>query len=442
MKTVALGSQDLPNERSAAHGSLAYAWYVLILLTLIATINVVDRQIMSLLAQSVKVELGLSDSQLGIILGPGTGFVFALTGIPISRLADRSSRKWVISGCLLFFTIASSICALVGNFVQLLLARVAVAAGESGTLPASQSLVSSLFPRNRLTMALSVLLGAHALGTLIAFAAGGHAAQAFGWRMAFLVVSAPGILVLLLFTVTVRDERIPAWTGPALAPIRATTLGPIKFLWSRPAYRNTCFAYALYMVGTYSILLWMPAYFARAFGLPTATIGWIMGIAVGVVGLGGSLLLGIVTQRLAARDLRWNLWAVGIAAVLGLPFLWATLLSTDLKIVFLIGLVPALICNFHQGPSITIIQRLAPLEMKSEASAFAILVVSLIAGSIGPLVAGVLSDLLHARFGSDSLRYTFLLMSLCWPAAAYFYWRAGRTVLTSVADVDTGAGQI
>src|ERR1700741_3931689 len=95
---------------------------------------------------------------------------------------------------------------------------------------------------------------------------------------------------------------------------------------------------------------------------------------------------------------------------LGRPFLWATLLSTDLPTVLLIGMVPALICNFHQGPSSTIIQSLAPPQMKSEASAMCILIISIIAGSLGPLAAGMLSDLLHSRFGADSLRYVFLIM--------------------------------
>jgi predicted MFS family arabinose efflux permease len=420
--------------------SSPYAVYVLILLTVIATVNVVDRQVMSLLAQSVKVELGLSDSQLGIIMGPATGLVFAIAGIPLARLADRKSRKWVIGGCLFFFSFASAACGFVNNFVQLLVARVSVAAGEAGTLPASQSLISGLFPRSRLTIALSVLVSAHAVGTLIAFVAGGYAVAHFGWRDAFLVISAPGLVVCALFLFTVRDHKLVKPPRPA-AVDGVKPVGTLRYLWSRPAYRNTCFAYALYMVGTYSILLWMPAYFSRSFGLETKTIGWIMGIAVGVFGFFGGMALGWLTQRFAVRDMRWNLWAVGLAALGGLPFLWATLLSTDLTMVFLIGMVPALICNFHQGPSITIIQSLAPPEMKSEASALCILIISIIAGSLGPLAAGVLSDLLNATYGADSLRYVFLIMSLCWPASAFLYWRASRTLhagLASVADRRNG----
>jgi predicted MFS family arabinose efflux permease len=418
-----------------------YAVYVLILLTVIATINVVDRQVMSLLAQSVKHDLGLTDSQLGIIMGPATGLVFAIGGIPLARLADRTSRKWVIGGCLLFFSFASTACGFVANFVQLLFARISVAAGEAGTLPASQSLISGLFPRRRLTIALSVLVAAHAVGTLIAFVAGGYAASHFGWRSAFLVISAPGLAICLLFALTVRDSRLERGPKTIVAQGQARPVGTIRFLWSRPAFRNTCFAYALYMVGTYSILLWMPAYFARSFGLDTKMIGWIMGIAVGGFGFGGGMALGWVTQRLAIRDMRWNLWAVGAAALIGLPFLWATLLSTNLTMVFLIGMVPALICNFHQGPSSAVIQSLAPPQMKSEASAMCILIISIIAGSLGPLAAGMLSDLLHSRFGADSLRYVFLIMSLCWPASAFFYWRASRTLhagLATVADRRNG----
>lgn len=427
-------SQDsLRVEAPADPVATNYSYYVLILLTVIATVNVVDRQVMSLLAQSVKQELDLTDSQLGLIMGPATGLVFAVAGIPLARLADRTSRKWVIGGCLFFFSFASAACGLVTSFLQLLVARISVAAGEAGTLPASQSLISGLFPRSRLTIALTFLAGSHAIGTLIAFVAGGYVASHFGWRDAFIIISAPGLAVLLLFIFTVRDHRLPKRAKTEATDSKR--VGTLRFLWSRPSFRNTCFAYALYMVGTYSILLWMPAYFSRSFGLDTRTIGWIMGIAVGIFGFSGSLLLGWFTQRLAIRDMRWNLWAVALAAVAGLPFLWATLLSTNLTMVFVIGLVPALICNFHQGPSITVIQSLAPPEMKSEASALCILIISIIAGSLGPLAAGMLSDLLHSSFGADSLRYVFLIMSLCWPAAAFFYWRASRTLKAGLATV-------
>jgi predicted MFS family arabinose efflux permease len=415
--------------------SAPYAWYIVVILTLIATINVVDRQLMSLLAQTTKIALHLTDSELGLVLGPATGLVFAIAGIPIARVADSFSRKWVIAICLLAFTIASVACGAVTNFTQLFAARVAVATGESGTLPASQSLISGLFPRGRTTVPLAVLFGAHCVGTFIAFVAGGLIATLFDWRHAFFVISAPGLLIWLLLVLTVPNIRNPKReAGPR--PARGAINGNLRFLWSRPAFRNTTFAFAFYMLGSYSILVWMPAFLTRSFALKSVSVGWIMGLSVGGLGFLGSVALGWIAQRLAARDARWPLWTVALAGLCGTPFLWATLVSHNLPLFLVLGVIPALVCNFHQAASNTIIQALASPSMKSEASALTLLIVSVLAGSIGPLLVGVLSDMLRTSLGPEALRYVFLLLSLSWPTAALFYWRASLTLHRDLATIE------
>jgi MFS family permease len=226
--------------------------------------------------------------------------------------------------------------------------------------------------------------------------------------------------------------------APVKPPARApgSAMATLRFLWSRRAFRNTAFAYALYMLGSYSIVIWMPAFLARGFGLGSVKVGWIMGISVGGLGFAGSLALGWLTQILAARDLRWTLWTVALAGLCGTPFLWATLVSTSLPVFLILGVIPALVCNFHQAASNSIIQSLAPPDMKSEASALTLFIVSLIAGSGGPLVVGLLSDQLRESFGASSLRYVFLMLSLSWPAAAFFYWRASRTLHDDLKTVE------
>jgi predicted MFS family arabinose efflux permease len=309
-----------------------------------------------------------------------------------------------------------------------------VAGAESGTSPASQSIISSLFPRSRLTFALCVLMSANCLGTLIAFVVGGQVAARFYWRNAFFIVSAPGLLLCALLAMSIpRLRRAPA-SGPTGAGLRFWNTA--RFLWSRPSYRNTSIAYSLYMTSSYSVLLWTPAMLTRSFGIGSTEVGWIMGMAVGVVALAGSLILGWITQRLAIRDMRWNLWAVGLAAVIATPFMWAMLMTTSLPLFLLIGLAPLFVFHFHTGTSLTVIQSLAPTGMKSEASAIALLISSVISGSLGPFLAGVLSDVLHPYVGAQSLRYVFLLFSLCWPAAAWFYWRASQTLNQDLARVE------
>jgi MFS family permease len=401
------------------------AAYTLAILTTIATVNIVDRQLMSLLAQPVKLEMGLSDSQLGIILGPATGLLFLFLGIPLARLADRTSRKGVIAICLFFFSLATAACGLVTNFVQLLVARICVAAGEAGTLPASQSIVSDMFPPDRRTFALSALTSATCLGTFLAFVIGGYLTDIVGWRVLFLLIGVPGLLVCAIFMLTTRERVRETRTAAASAQSIAKSL---TFLWSQRAFRRVCYAYSTYMTGALTIILWMPAFFARSYGLGSASIGLVMGLSIGVMGFCGSYIFGWIAQRLARRDFRWNLWAVALAALCGTPFLWSMLFTSNLTLVFLLGAVPALICNFHQAPSIAVIQSLTPPEMRSEASALILTISSVVAASIGPFLAGAISDLMTARLGDESLRYSLGIVALTWPLAAFLFWWAARSI--------------
>jgi len=426
---------------SSEHGALSSrlpngAKYTLGILTAIATINIVDRQLMSLLAQPVKLEMGLSDSQLGIILGPATGLLFLFLGVPLARLADRTSRKKVIGACLLFFSLATAACGLVTSFLQLLIGRICVAAGEAGTLPASQSIVSDMFAPERRTFALSVLTSATCLGTFIAFVIGGYLTAAFGWRLVFIMIGIPGLLLWAVFMSLTRERVRPESTAPAVS---GSMLKSLAFLWSGRPFRRVCYAYSVYMTGSLTIILWLPAFFARSYGLGSETIGLIMGLSIGVLGFAGSYLFGWLAQWMAIRNFRWNLWAVGLAALCGTPFLWSMLFVSDLTWLLVLGVLPALICNFHQAPCIAVIQTLTPQRMRSEASALILTISSVVAASVGPFLAGWISDMMTLRMGDESLRYSLGIVSLAWPLAAVLFWWAARSLPSDGGDMETAA---
>ena len=405
--------------------------YTLALLTAIATVNIIDRQVMSLLVQPVKAEMGLSDSQIGVLLGPATGLLYLVLGVPLARLADSHGRKKVIATCLAFFSVASATCGLVTGFGQLLVARIAVAAGEAGTLPASQSIVSVLFPPARRTLALSALTSATCLGTFIAFIGGGFLTSSFGWRATFLILSAPSLLLLLLYVTTTREPAPIDLSGRKRPPLWRS----LRILWSNRAYRRVCYAYSSYMTGSLTLVLWMPALLARSYGLNSKAVGLIMGIAVGVIGFAGSYIFGWLAQRAARSDIRWNLWMVGVAATVATPFLWVMLSVHNLRLVLLLGVIPALVCNFHQAPSIAIVQALVPLRMRSEASALILTISSVLAASVGPLLAGVMSDMMAHAAGAESLRVVLLALSCIWPIGAILFWSAARAVTAELPAI-------
>ena len=187
--------------------SPAYLRYALGLLCVVYVVNFVDRQVLSILLQSIKEDLGLSDLQLGLLSGTAFGLFYATLGIPIARLADRSSRKGVIAVCLAIWSAMTALCGTASGFATLLRYRVGVGVGEAGGSPPAHSMISDYFPPERRASALGVFSLGVPLGILVGFLAGGWLDEALGWRKAFIVVGLPGVLLAAVVALTLREPQ-------------------------------------------------------------------------------------------------------------------------------------------------------------------------------------------------------------------------------------------
>lgn len=385
--------------------SKVYRNYVLVMLTLVYVFNFIDRQLLVILQESIKKELDLSDTQLGLL----SGFTFALfyvtMGIPIARLADKGNRRNIVAISLGLWSIMTAFSGWARNFVQLLLARVGVGVGEAGGSPPAHAMISDYFPPGQRATALSFYSAGLYAGVLVGFLMGGYLNEQLGWRTAFFVLGLPGALFSLLFYITVKepvrgatDHRREVEEGHSLFQV-------VRLLYSKKTFVYLSLASGLHAFCIYGLFNWEPSFLSRLHGMQNAEIGIALGLIFGCTGALGTFAGGLVTDSLGRSDKRWYLKAPAYAILASIPFVAGTLFlhSTSLSLVCL-G-----ICSFlystYLGPVIAVCHFLVPASMRALTSAVLFLVINLIGLGFGPLVVGMISDLLSATLGVESLRW-------------------------------------
>ena len=246
--------------------------YVLVLLTLVYTFNFIDRQLLSILQESIKVELLLSDSQLGLL----TGFAFALfyvsAGVPIARFADRSNRRNIVAASIGLWSFMTAISGFVQNYAQLLAARVGVGVGEAGGSPPSHSIVSDIFPPERRASALSFYSTGVNLGILFGFLFGGWLNEFFGWRIAFMVVGIPGIVLALIVRATIHEPVRGLIENKTASKEQVPFKEVVTVLWQRKTFRHLAFASGLNAFAGYGTANWLASFFIRSHEMTTGEL--------------------------------------------------------------------------------------------------------------------------------------------------------------------------
>lgn len=417
---------------------LAYKHYLLGLLTVVAAFNFIDRYILSLLLEPIKQDLQLSDSQLGLLTGFAFALFYAAAGIPIARWADRGNRNTIISGTTALWSVMVVLCGVVGNFTQLLLVRVGVAVGEAGCLPPAQSLITDYFDRNERPRAMSLFWLSAPISVIIGFLGGGWLAEAVGWRMTFIVMGVPSILLAILVKLTLREPRLKQKSTTATAQPSFKTV--LNTLWRQHSFRNVVIAFCVaYFFGT-GIVQWIPTFFMRSHGMETGDLGTWLAVVFGVGGLFGTYLGGVFASRYAAGKEALQMRGVALVFVLlGLLYVQIYLSSDKYHALALMAAL-GIISTLPNGPIFSAIQSVVTDRMRSVALALVFLWANLIGLGLGPLAVGVLSDLLTSMFGQESLRYALLLFSPGYLWAAYYYWKAAKTIEVDIEQVESEVG--
>ena len=415
----------------AATPSKSYRRYVLVVLTLVYALNFIDRQILVILQESIKVDMDLSDSQLGLL----TGFAFAIfyvsVGIPIARWADIGNRRNIVSLAIAVWSGMTALSGLTQNFWQLLMARIGVGVGEAGGSPPSHSSISDYYPPEQRGSALSFYSTGVYLGILFGFLIGGWINSQFGWRAAFFVVGIPGFLVALLVRLTIREPVRGGLDGRALeAP--ATFGETLRTLREFGSFRLFAIAAGLNAFSSYGIGNFMPSFLIRSHDFTSMQVGTSLALITGIGGAMGTYFGGVLADRYGANDKRWYLWIAAIPGACSVPLMLSAVFVADPRLTLACLFFATMLGAFYLGPTIAISHNLVSPSMRAMASAILFFILNLIGLGMGPLVVGMISDALAPAYGSESLRYSLGIVSLINLVSATLFILAARKLLSDL----------
>ena len=400
-----------------------YRNFVLMMLTLVYVFNFVDRQLIVILQESIKKDLNLSDTQLGLLSGFTFAIFYVTLGIPIARLADMTNRKNTVAASLGLWSVMTAFSGLARNFIQLLLARIGVGVGEAGGSPPAHAMISDYFPPEKRSTALSIYSTGIYFGILIGFLMGGYLNQHLGWRSAFFVVGIPGIIFSILFYASVKEPRRAATDVNPTATSGSQSFGKVlKHLYSSNTFVYLALATGLHVFCIYGLVNWAPSFLTRLHGMRSSEIGATLGPILGFGGAIGSFAGGFLTDRFGRKDRRWYLKLPAYAIMLSILFAAGTIFLSSKSLSLICLGCCASLQSTYLGPSIAVAHSLVPASMRSITSAVLFFVLNLIGLGLGPLAVGMISDQLAPTLGNESLRWAMSIIIVIGAVSAILFF--------------------
>ncbi|QNO27710.1 MFS transporter [Sphingopyxis sp. OPL5] len=432
-------TSDTITPDTARPASMPYG--ALFLLMTVYAFNMLDRQIVTILVEPMKADLGLADWQIGMISGLAFALFYTLLGIPLARIADRGNRVGMIAIALAVWSGFTALCGLARNFTELLLARIGVGVGEAGCTPAAHSLITDYVPREQRGRALALYSLGVPVGSLAGLVLGGILLATLGWRAAFLIAGVPGILLAIIVWFTLDEPRkraitpqTPAAPHMPLGQVLATLRGLPSF-WLI-SFGTAMGAFGYYGQASFFGSLYMRTHvagidaLAASWGVPsTVFLGLSLGLIVGFVGMVGTFVGGQLADRAARRGIRGYTLVPSTSLVIAAPlFAGAALAPTvSLSFAFLSGAIFVHALNY--GSVFASVQTLVPARVRAMAAAVQLFVTNAIGLALGPLFVGIASDLLAPSLGSEQgLRVAMALVALPLAIGSLLFWLAGRRI--------------
>ena len=405
-------SHDTTPAGAAARTSTVARRTTLIVLTLIATVQFFDRALMVVVMEPIKSEFALSDSQLGLLAGFSYAAAFALAGIPLGWVADRTNRRNLLALLLAVWSALVALAGSAGSFAALVATRVGIGAADAGGQPCSVSTIADLYPRDKRAGAVAVFYVGVPLGMLLGFMAGGFIAAQYGWRTGFYVAAVPGVvltLALLLFTREPRRGAADVGAHDALPPSLGATL---RFMRGQSSLMLIMAASVLVTASSSAMMSWIGSLLVRSHGLTLQQVGLVTALCMGGVGALGNLASGALADRLTRRDARWQLGVplVGIGAALPLGLAYLALGPRDTALAVALVIAFGFFIAWWVAPSYAALSLVVAPARRGTANAMLMLAGAVGGGGIGPVLTGAVSDLLAGHVSGDPLRWALALM--------------------------------
>lgn len=407
---------------------------------LIAILNYVDRTVLAVLQVPIKAELDLSDTQMGLLLGIAFAFVYSFAGLPIGLAADRFDRKRILVGALGLWSALTGAAGFAANFATLAVCRAGVALGEAAGSPITYAIISDMFPKERRSTVVGFLATALPIGMFVGLAGAGQLETWFGWRATLVIIGGIGILlvpVAALFLMDPPRKHLTQAGGP-----RAFTINELlHFAWNVRTFRYTLIAASLHIFTLHTVLAWNVPFYVRTYELELRDAGFILACLAGIGGVLGSFGGGWLADRGAVRDARWPLWVQAIASACFVPLAFGQYVAPTLGGSVAAGVGATIMLNVYVGPLVAVTQGLTPSRGRTLVAAFVVFIINIGGMSLGPVLAGVISDQITPPANLLPIQLAMIVALLGAVLAVPFYLIAGRHAQADYAAFEQAQGR-
>jgi predicted MFS family arabinose efflux permease len=402
---------------------------VLIVLTLIATVQFFDRALMVVILEPLKQEFSLTDAQLGFLSGFSYAAAFALAGIPFGWMADRGNRRNLLAALLAIWSALVAFAGSANSFMALVLTRVGIGAADAGGQPCSVSIISDLYPTQRRASAVAIFFVGVPLGMASGFIVGAIVAGQLGWRTAFYVAAAPGVLLTILLLLLVKEPKRGASDGLQESKDNAPPLSEtFAFMRSQKSLVYLMAASVLVTASSSAMMSWIGSLLVRVHGLSLENVGMLTGLCMGGFGAIGTIVFGWVADRQGAKDMRNQPRMMAIAAaVIAISGTAVSLLPTVLGAAISLALFASMVAGLN-GPTYALTQSLVRVRMRGTSMSTLVVLLNLIGVGVGPALAGILSDQFAAAFGAESVRWAMVCVLMMNIPAVVLFVRCAHTI--------------
>tara|TARA_B110000305_G_scaffold4723_1_gene4595 strand:+ start:2251 stop:3585 length:1335 start_codon:yes stop_codon:yes gene_type:complete len=412
-----------------------YSWYVVAVLMFAYTVAFIDRQILSLLIQPIKEDLGVSDTQIGLLAGLAFAIFYSFIGIPIAKLADTKNRVSIISVGVALWTLMTALCGLTKTYFFLFLARIGVGVGEAALSPAAYSMIADYFPKEKLGRAIGIYVIGLYLGAGIALLVGSAVISIVSsmppislpmygvikpWQLTFLLVSIPGILVLLLLLTVKEPPRINNSDPSDIQ--NASFKDVVIYLWGlRKIFINLNIGICINGAVIAGFMVWIPEWLRRTFEVSIVDAGLIYGLALLIFGSMGPFIGGWISDYLAKKNYKdAPMRTVLYAAIITIPFAALMPMAPNLDIAIVLLCIVTFLFAIPQGLPPVVMQLIAPNHMRAQTTAIFMLFSNLFSYAFGAAIIAVITDYIGYE---AALKYSMSIVSLCLiPIGSYFVY--------------------
>lgn len=390
-----------------------YKWYVLLLLTGVSTFAYLDKQLIVIAQEAIKIEFDLSDTQLGFLSGLSFSITFIAFGIPIAHLADKVNRKKMLAIALGFWSTVTVLTGYTKSFIQIVIARMSVGFGETGSGPPAYSILPDYFPKHQRARAFSIYNMGVYLGILISFLLGGYLLDEYGWRATMIFMGIPGICFAFLIFFSLKEPVRGQLDGNQIEKASAPSIRQVL----HTLFTKKTFIYLSIGAGIHTLVgvafgNWSPSFFYRVHEMTFTEIGTWLALVIGICGSVGTITGGFLADKYGKLNKKWYILIPAIGVIASLPTGIILVFSDSRPIMLVTHCLSTMMFSLYVGPCFFVVQDLVDVRMRATASAIFAIVLNLFGMGTGPILAGVLSDYLEPMYGIFSIRWSLFYIIL------------------------------